>query len=80
MGDWTAKTYPIPDKNDNFRMKEFFKAKYTEKRFEVSQGDDSSDSDSHRRKKKKDKKKKKKSKRVVESSSEDSEPEEKKKP
>jgi hypothetical protein len=36
MGEWSAKTSPLPDKTDNMRMKEFFKAKYTEKRFAIS--------------------------------------------
>jgi len=45
MGDWSAKTSPLPEKSDNFRMKEFFKAKYTDRRFEIKLKDSDSDSD-----------------------------------
>ena len=45
MGDWSAKTSPLPEKSDNFRMKEFFKAKSTDRRFEIKLKDSDSDSD-----------------------------------
>lgn len=66
MSQWSAKTFPLPDKNDSFKMKDFFKAKYIDKRFAPSKDSDSDD-DSHK------KKKKKKSKRKKSSSSESDE-------
>lgn len=65
MGAWNPKTSPLPDKSDNFKMKDFFKAKYVDKRFVASKDSDSDDD--HK------KKKKKKSKRKKSSSSESSE-------
>jgi superfamily II DNA/RNA helicase len=76
MAEWSAKVMPFPDKTDNFRMKEFFKAKYVDKRF-ADDGDSDSDSDSSddkkKKKKKKDKKKKKSKKKKETSSESDSE-------
>jgi hypothetical protein len=59
MSAWSPKTSPLPDKSDTFRMKEFFKAKYVDKRFAESAKDSDSD-ESDKPKKKKDKKKSKK--------------------
>jgi hypothetical protein len=59
MSEWKPKTSPLPDKSDTTRMKEFFKAKYVDKRFAVSMKDSDSD-ESDKPKKKKDKKKSKK--------------------
>jgi hypothetical protein len=65
MANWSAKSNPIPDKSDNFKMKDFFKAKYIDKKFAPSRDSDSDDEPK--------KKKKKKSKRKKSSSSESSE-------
>ena len=56
MGDYNNKLYPEPDKKDILKMKEFFKLKYTQKRF--LKKDESSDSDSDSPKKSKHSKKK----------------------
>ena len=69
MCDWSAKKNPLPDKTDNFKMKEFFKAKYIDKKFA---GAADSDSDDNRAKKKKTKKSKKKKARTPSSSEESS--------
>ncbi len=62
MGDWNKSLYPEPDKKDMSRMKEFFRLKYTERRFnkKVDSDTDESDSDSESAKKKKAAAKKKK--------------------
>jgi hypothetical protein len=73
MSEWSAKTAPLPDKADTFKMKEFFKAKYVDKRFATSANDSDSD-DSDRPKKKKKEKKKSKKKRVSSSESSDEKP------
>ena len=80
MGEWSQKQYPLPEKSDTYKMKEFFKAKYVDKRFaEPVDDDDDSDSsdDKKKKKKKKDKEKKKvtkkRSKKKVASSSSDEE-------
>ena len=44
MGEWSSKRNPLPEKSDAFRMKEFFKAKYVEKRFAEPVDDEDSDS------------------------------------
>eukprot|EP00347_Sterkiella_histriomuscorum_P017968 403347289 len=84
MGDYSQKLYPEPDKRDLIKMKEFFKLKYTQKRFEKKSDNSDSDDDSDDDKKKKSKKTsskstkdskndKKKSKKRKDSSSEESE-------
>ena len=45
MSEWSPKTSPLPQKDDNFRMKEFFKAKYVDRRFAAAKDSDDSDSD-----------------------------------
>lgn len=46
MGDYSSKLYPEPDKRDIIKMKEFFKLKYVQKRFEKKMDDSDSDDDS----------------------------------
>ena len=50
MSNYNQKLYPEPDKKDALKMKEFFKLKYTQKRFAKtandSDSDDNSDEDS----------------------------------
>lgn len=80
MRSYNKTLYPIPDRRDVIKMKEFMKVKYVQKRFleqedaeSSSDKDDSSDSDSKKDKKnkhKKSKKKAKKSKKKKSSSSE----------
>lgn len=60
MGDYNSKLYPEPDKKDIVKMKEFFKLKYTQKRF-YKKDVDSEDSEDEKEKKKKPAKGKKKS-------------------
>ena len=78
MSAWDKKSNPLPDKTDNFRMKEFFKAKYTDKRFAESLSESDSDSSDDKKKKKKKKSKKRDKKKRRASSSEESEEEVKK--
>jgi hypothetical protein len=80
MKNWKAKNYPLPDKTDVMKMKEFLRVKYIEKRFAIADASDSSDSEEERRqrKKKKDKKKaakKAKAKKPAADSSSDEAPE-----
>ena len=72
MAEWSSKIMPFPDKTDSFRMKEFFKAKYVNKRF-AEEDDSGSDSDNDKKKKKKKKDKKKKKKKKETSSDSESE-------
>ena len=52
MGEWSAKLYPEPDKRDLVKMKEFFKLKYQQKRFQKKDKDsDSEESDDDSKKK-----------------------------
>ena len=79
MKNWKQKNNPLPEKGDSNKMKEFFKAKYVEKRFALAdESDDSSDSEEERRRrqKRKDKKKAKKkaAKKAADSDSSDDEP------
>ena len=46
MGDYNPKIYPEPDKKDILKMKEFFKLKYQQKRFQRKDNDSDSDEDS----------------------------------
>ena len=64
MGEWSQKLHPLPDKSDAYRMKEFFKAKYVDKRFAEPADDEDSDSSGNKKKKKKKEKEKKRSKRA----------------
>ena len=81
MSGWTSKLYPLPEKTDNWKMKEFFKAKYTEKRFAEPEEDEDSDSsdDDKKKKKKKKNKDKKTSKRAKPKPQSESDEEEKEK-
>ena len=79
MKNWKQKNNPLPEKSDNNRMKEFFRAKYVEKRFALAEeSDDSSDSEEERRRrqkrKEKKKAKKKAAKKAADSDSSDDEP------
>ena len=60
MAKYSEKHNPFPDKKDSVKMKEFFKMKYTERRFEKNdsddEDDDSSSEDEKKKKKRKDKK------------------------
>ena len=79
MGDYNARLYPEPDKKDIPKLKEFFKLKYTQKRFyrKEEEDEDSDDSDDKKKKKKKTSDKKtRKSKKVVTSEEEEAEEEE----
>ena len=88
MGDYNAKLFPEPDKKDIIKMKEFFKQKYTQKRFQkkVEDSDDSDDNDDseNEKAKAKDKKKKeekkKKGKKPAKKKTESSEEEEEEEP
>lgn len=63
MSDWNERLYPLPDKKDLHKMKEFLKMKYEEMRFAKkmeSSDDDSSDSEAEKKKKSKKKKEEKK--------------------
>ena len=67
MGNHNAKLYPEPDKKDALKMKEFFKLKYTQKRFaktdDESESEEDSDDSSDSSSSEEDTKKKKKSKK-----------------
>ena len=54
MGDYSSKLYPEPDKKEITKVKEFFKLKYTQKRFykKDAESSDSDDSDNEKNKKK----------------------------
>ena len=73
MSAWDKKANPVPDKTDNHRMKEFFKAKYTDKRFAESISESDSDSSDDKKKKKKKKSKKRDKKKRKDSSDESEE-------
>lgn len=72
MSDYNSTLYPIPERNNALKMKEFMKMKYEAKRFmdeDSKQDPEGSDSDTKHKKHKKHKKKKRK----VSSSSEEEE-------
>ena len=58
MADYNSKIYPLPDKKDIQKMKDFFRTKYTEKRFLAKEESEESEDDSEEERKKKAKKKK----------------------
>ena len=82
MASHNKTLYPIPDRRDMMKMKEFMRMKYTQKRFTEENNEDDSDNDEesdessdHKKKKKKPKKKKakiKKKSKKKESSDEES--------
>ena len=62
MATWSSKKYPEPPKSETYKVKEFLKAKYVEKRFcksnKVSDSESESDDEEYRKKKKELRKKK----------------------
>ncbi len=58
MSDWNRTLYPIPEKSNTVRMKEFMKLKYENKRFMDRHAAEGKDEDSDDEEKKPAKKKK----------------------
>lgn len=79
LGGYNKTLFPLPDKKDLMKMKEFMKMKYVQKRFldenkdESSDSDDDSSDEDKKKKKKKKTKKTKKAKKEKKPSSDDSE-------
>ena len=79
MASWSEKKYPEPDKKDSWKVKDFFRAKYVEKRFEKQNKIDSDSEDSEEERSKRRKERRRKRRQQAKEESSDDEPVEEKK-